>query len=198
MRIYTKFEQKLINELVKISTNELPIIHSMGDILGDYFTDKQTKRRLLVFENGKLLICTNKNSVMPISFYIEAILLVHELKNNQLIFLQKSSITPPNGNCIGNSVENRSISDIENEYTQKMALPFEINEILSEISKSHLIYVSNNLKSLVENKFKSYEMLQLEEARKQTKTANKTLIWAIVAVVVSIFAPILINSFVGK
>ena len=123
------------------------------------------------------------------------------IDGNQLIDLKSQKLqipieSYPKNNWAEYLAEKGYIILLENtnkttQYGQKPFRPAELPipepaiPIIEKVINSSII-VKPELKMLVDNNFKNYEELVLDEAKKQTAKATESIIWAIVAVIISV------------
>lgn len=167
MRIFSEIEKQYIRELVNGSRTcpTLLASHNITEF-----------NQLLDFKNHKLIIpiesYPKNNWAEPLFPIIEKTTLVEYLAEKGYIIL----------------LENKNKTT---QYGQKPFHPIELPipepaiPIIERVINSSII-VKPELKMLVDNNFKEYEELVLDEAKKQTTKATKSVRWAIAAVIVSV------------
>lgn len=142
------------------------------------------------YESGTLYLpYENINDEDSIKFqreFFETTILLKQLEENRYIHIMDKSMD-------SNKIKGRYIcSDkpLPKGYTLKLSP--EVSQIFDDANNKQL-FVSQRLRTLVENDFKTYEDIQLEEARKQTgsaqesfKEAQRQTRWSIGAVCLSI------------
>lgn len=166
MRIFSEIEKQYIRELVNGSRTcpTLLASHNITEF-----------NQLLDFKNHKLIIpiesYPKNNWAEPLFPIIEKTTLVEYLAEKGYIIL----------------VENeKKITEYGNTplYPVELPVPKNIVPLIEKIFNSSII-VKPELKMLVDNNFKNYEELVLDEAKKQTAKATESIILAIVAVIIS-------------
>lgn len=142
------------------------------------------------YNSGSLYLpYDNCNDEDSINFYreiLETTILLKQLEENRYIHIMEKSMD-------SNKLKGRYIcSDkpLPQGYTLKLSP--EVSQIFDDANNKQL-FVSQRLRILVSNNFKTYEDIQLEEAKKQTESAQKSLKeaqrqtrWSIGAVCLSI------------
>ncbi len=166
MRPFSEVEKQYIRELVNGSRTcpTLLASHNITEF-----------NQLLDFKNHKLIIpiesYPKNNWAEPLFPIIEKTTLVEYLAENGYIIL----------------LENKNkIDEYGNKplYPTELPVPDNIAPLFEKIFNSSII-VKPELKMLVDNNFKEYEELVLDEAKKQTAKATESIILAIVAVIIS-------------
>ena len=166
MRPFSEVEKQYIRELVN-GSRSCPTLSAGHNITED--------NQQIDFNNQKLLISNESrpknNWAEPLFPIIEKATLVEYLAEKGYIIL----------------LENKNKTT---QYGQKPFHPIELPipepaiPIIERVINSSII-VKPELKMLGDNNFKEYEELVLDEAKKQTTKAIKSIILAIVAVIIS-------------
>ena len=160
MRHYSKKEQNIINQILEIGKNTsssnnmlfgiyIPIFDLYKVNINDqglYFDSNQTQEIITLIESN---IASRS-------------ILIDDLIKNRLIKLVKVGSTVPFSYM---PFRNNNLHD-------------EIDSSIFDILKDSFyskVFVSQELHDLVSNDFRTYEDIQLEEARKQTNIANESL-----------------------
>ena len=166
MRIFSEVEKQYIRELVNGSRTcpTLLASHNITEF-----------NQLLDFKNHKLIIpiesYPKNNWAEPLFPIIEKTTLVEYLaEKGYIILVENEKIITEYGNTP--------------LYPAELPVPKNIVPLIEKIFNSSII-VKPELKMLVDNNFKDYEEIVLDEAKKQTEKATKNVRWAIAAVIVS-------------
>ena len=166
MRIFSEVEKQYIRELVNGS-------RTCPTLLASYNITESNQ--LLDFKSHKLIVSNESyhqnNWAEPLFPIIEKATLVEYLADKGYIILVANG---------------KKIIEYGNKplYPTELTIPDNIVSIIEKVINSSII-VKPELKMLVDNNFKEYEELVLDEAKKQTEKATKSVRWAIAAVIIA-------------
>lgn len=185
MRNLSEREKEIINNILfRSEERNCDWVDLSGIYLHIFWNNKAS------YNSGSLYLpYDNCNDEDSINFYreiLETTILLKQLEENRYIHIMEKSMD-------SNKLKGRYIcSDkpLPQGYTLKLSP--EVSQIFDDANNKQL-FVSQRLRTLVSNDFKTYEDIQLEEAKKQTKSAQDSLKeaqrqtrWSIGAVCLSI------------
>lgn len=194
MKHFTKREQNIIRGIIDGAAQDTYVLTNVfNDVLFGRGVAFDSEKGFLQFDNSKY----NVSSILQVEQeFIEIALLIQYLIANQYIYLIVDSQEPPLP-WIGDALKNPIGKQI----------PRDIAGIV--INSFVRIVVLNKLEDLVNNDFRTYEEQQLrlaqnqlkiatgslEEAKRQSSSARKTLGWSIATCIIAILT-LLANIFV--
>lgn len=167
MRNFNEIEKQYIRELVK-GANSCPTLSAGHNIIdGNQQIDLKRQKLQIPIESYP-----KNNWAEPLFPIIEKAMLVEYLaEKGYIILLENTNKTTQYGQ--------------KPFRTAELPIPEPAIPIIEKVINSSII-VKPELKMLVDNNFKNYEELVLDEAKKQTAKATESIIWAIVAVIISV------------
>jgi hypothetical protein len=186
MRKFSDWEKDIIREIANLakSNTTFPVFILFKDLFID--------REIFRYDSGPHHLLYNFTKVNQDELrkeerlLFDRLLLIEYLSNNRYIYIYMAS--PFNGNY-GNQTDEKSF--------KFSCLSPSFVELVHKYM-TNWMYVKKDLLELVENDFKEYEEIALEEAKKQTKEARKqtksarwSVIISAIAVVVALLTMIL-------
>lgn len=180
MRQFTEEDKRVIRNFVEHAGDSATFV--LTNVLNDLFIGKT-----MAFDGANLLF----NHTIGVDQILEdekqivfRALLIKYLQDEGYIYIVDDATTVNPSRMIGN-VNNPQL-------TAKKKLPKDVAHILASVNKR--VYVTENLLSLVQNDFKTYEELSLEESMKQTHRATLGLVLSFVAIIIAIIIPFAFKS----
>lgn len=178
MRKFSDWEKDIIREIASLakSNTTFPVFILFKDLFID--------REIFRYDSGPHHLLYNFTKVNQDELrkeerlLFDRLLLIEYLSNNRYIYIYMAS--PFNG-TYGNQTDEKSF--------KFSCLSPSFVELVHKYM-TNWMYVKKDLLELVENDFKEYEEIALEEAKKQTKEAKVQTIAAIVSAVFAIIAAI--------
>lgn len=193
MRKFSQTEQRTIRNLVSHASGSLSYV--LANAYNDIFYQRHVK-----YSKGKLIfyledvntlndvddILSIEKEIIDISFLLDYL-----IKNRYINVIEDPSSADPL-NEVGGFLTD-GLTPIEKSIDPIVA------KIL-ENALNHRAFISEDLIQLVNNNFKTVEEMSLDEARKQTKYSRMSVLFAIVASVLSLLTTIipLLSSNVVK
>lgn len=157
---YSKKEQTIIKQIIELGKNT----SCANEMLFSVYMPILKYNQVNVDDSGLYFDATHtQETIIEIEYNIASIsLLIDDLIKNRLITLVKVGLNVPFSYM---PFRNNNLHD-------------EIDSSIFDILKDSFyskVFVSQELHDLVSNDFRTYEDIQLEEARKQTNIANESL-----------------------
>ena len=177
MRKFSDWEKNIIREIANLGngnfTFDVFILFSDVFIDEKFFIDSNTFA--LWYNSAKI---KHEDLIAEKHKIYDTVLLLDYLEQNRYIFLH--------------GMGNKDYGKSHNYYINTELNDWMAKKLYACISSE--LYVSQDLYSLVENNFKEYDELVLEEAKMQTKSAKLSVWFSAVAVIIA-FASLFVGIF---
>ena len=191
MRKFSQTEQRTIRNLVNNASGSLSYV--LANAYNDVFYQRRVK-----YSKGKLIfyledvntlndvddILSIEKEIIDISFLLDYL-----IKNRYINIIEDPSSADPLEEIGGFLAD--GLTPIEKPIDSSVA------KIL-ENALNHRVFISEDLIQLVNNDFKTVEEMALDEARKQTNYSRRSVLIAILAIVLSVLIPIISNIFLSN
>ena len=178
MRKFSDWEKEIIRKIVNLGKDKFTF--NVFLLFSDVFID----REIFYYEVAPRHLFYDFTKVKPSDLYKEERLLIDRatfinfLADNKYIHISSDIMTYRSG-----------VYGKKTESQRSIVFPGWFMDYFHNCVTAKM-YVSQDLFTLVENDFKEYEEIVLEEAKKQTKEAKKQTIAAIVSAVFAVIAVI--------